>query len=127
MTNLQVAFSRNRLENRNDFYLKSILLYQLAHLQVRDGYVSVSWQHQPSGSRRVLAYRFFQELYGKQKNKQTRNPGVILQKSNMKTSVLWVSEQPSGLMAPSGTKPGVELPDKIQGILLNMNFLINYK
>lgn len=45
----------------------------------------------------------------------------------MKTSVLWVSEQPSGLMAPSGTKPGVELPDKIQGILLNMNFLINYK
>lgn len=34
-TSLQAAFSRNRLENRNDFYLKSILLYQLAHLQVR--------------------------------------------------------------------------------------------
>lgn len=41
--------------------------------------------------------------------------------------MLWVSEQLSGFMAPSGTKPRVELPDKIQGILLNMNFLINYK
>lgn len=68
VTNLQAAFSRNRLENRNDFYLKSILLYQLAHLQVRDGYVSVSWQHQPSGSRRVLAYRFFSGALWKTKN-----------------------------------------------------------
>lgn len=45
----------------------------------------------------------------------------------MKTSVLWISEQSSGLMDPSGTKPGVQLPDRIQGTLLNVNSLINYK
>lgn len=51
----------------------------------------------------------------------------MLQKSNMKTCALRVSEQSSGLVDPSGTKPRVELKDKIQGTLLNLNVLINYK